>query len=154
MSKPAGARIAELAPKIMGAFHDLGQQHPKGERLSMRQFQALIVLNASGKLTLTQFCEKLTLAPSTGTELANRMIDLEYFHKEGEGEDRRQALLTVTPKGLELLQQRQEALGQMFNHFLAPFNENDKETFVSSFELIWELIKKYHIKPKHSKEQG
>ena len=137
MDKPASARIAELAPKIMGAFHDLGQQHPKGERLSMRQFQALMVLNASEKLTLTQFCEKLSLAPSTGTELANRMIDLEFFLKEGEGEDRRQVLLKVTPKGLDLLKQRQQALTMMFDHFLEPFNENDKETFVSSFELIW-----------------
>ena len=147
MEKPAGVRIAELAPKIMGAFHDLGQQHPKGERLSMRQFQALMVLNASEKLTLTQFCEKLSLAPSTGTELANRLIDLEYFHKEGEDKDRRQALLTVTPKGLQLLQQRQKMLGKMFEHFLEPFDEQDREAFVGSFEYIWELIKKYHVKP-------
>ncbi len=148
MEKSAGIRIAELAPKIMGAFHDLGSQHPKGERLSMRQFQALMVLNASEKLTLTQFCEKLSLAPSTGTELANRMIDLEYFNKVGEGKDRRQALLTVTPKGLELLQQRQKMLSMMFENFLEPFSEQDREAFVGSFEYIWDLIKKYHVKPQ------
>ena len=147
MEKPAGARIAELAPKIMGAFHDLGQQHPKGERLSMRQFQALMVLNVSGKLTLTQFCDKLSLAPSTGTELANRMIDLEYFNKVGEDKDRRQALLTVTPKGQDLLEQRQKMLSSMFEKFLEPFDEKDRDAFVGSFEYIWELIKKYHVKP-------
>ena len=151
MSEYTGERLAELAPKIMGAFHDLGQQHPKGERLSMRQFQALIVLNASEKLTLTQFCEKLSLAPSTGTELANRMIDLEYFQKEGEDEDRRQVLLRVTKKGLELLQQRQGALASMFDQFMAPFDERDREAFIGSFEHIWELIKKYRVKKKHGK---
>ena len=153
MCEYTGARIAELAPKIMGAFHDLGQQHPKGERLSMRQFQALIVLNASEKLTLTQFCEKLSLAPSTGTELANRMIDLEYFHKEGESKDRRQSLLTVTPKGRELLEQRQQALTKMFDHFLEPFNERDREAFIRSFERIWELIKKYHGEKKDKRKR-
>lgn len=117
----------------------------------MRQFQALMILNASEKLTLTQFCEKLSLAPSTGTELANRMIDLEYFHKEGEDKDRRQALLTVTPKGLELLQERQKMLSKMFEHFLEPFDEKDREAFVGSFEYIWELIKKYHVKPHHKR---
>jgi DNA-binding MarR family transcriptional regulator len=144
--KNAGIRIAELAPKIMGAFHDLGQQHPKGERLSMRQYQALIVLNANEKLTLTQFCDKLSLAPSTGTELANRMIDLDYFHKKGKGQDRRQALLTVTPKGLELLRQRQQALTRMFDRFLTPFSNDDRQAFVESFERIWQLIDKYHLR--------
>ena len=116
----SGAKIAELAPKIMGAFHDLGQQHPKGERLSMRQYQALIVLHANERLTLTQFCQKLTLAPSTGTELANRMIDLGYFAKTAENKDRRHSYLQVTQKGLQLLQERQKALTDMFDRFLEP----------------------------------
>jgi hypothetical protein len=81
MSESQGERLAALAPKIMGAFHDLGQQHPKGEKVSMRQYQALIVLHTNQSLTLSQFCEKLALAPSTGTELANRLID--FFNTPG-----------------------------------------------------------------------
>ena len=30
-------KLAELAPKIMNAFHDLGRQHPEKSKLSMRQ---------------------------------------------------------------------------------------------------------------------
>jgi len=136
-------RLAEVAPNIMGAFHDLGRQHPEDEKLSMRQFQALIVLNASGTLSLSQFCKKLALAPSTGTELANRLIALNYFSKVSEYTDKRQAVLTVTPKGLRLMEKRQHALTEMFRQFLAPFTSEHKEKFISSFETIWELIKKY-----------
>ena len=136
-------RLAEVAPNIMGAFHDLGRQHPENEKLSMRQFQALIILNASGTLTLSQFCEKLALAPSTGTELANRLITLDYFSKVGEHSDKRQAVLTVTPKGLRLMEKRQHALTEMFHQFLEPFTAADREKFISSFETIWELILKY-----------
>jgi len=136
-------RLAEVAPNIMGAFHDLGRQHPEGEKLSMRQFQALIILNASGTLTISQFCEKLALAPSTGTELANRLIALNYFAKVGEHTDKRQVVLTVTPKGLRLMEKRQLALTEMFRQFLDPFTSEDKEKFISSFETIWELIEKY-----------
>ncbi|NIA28846.1 MAG: hypothetical protein GWP06_02900 [Actinobacteria bacterium] len=136
-------RLAEVAPNIMGAFHDLGRQHPEDEKLSMRQFQALIVLNTSGTLSLSQFCKKLALAPSTGTELANRLIALNYFSKVSEHTDKRQAVLTVTPKGLRLMEKRQYALTEMFNQFLDPFTPKDKIKFISSFETIWELIKKY-----------
>ena len=137
MSESSGKKLAELAPKIMGAFHDLGQQHPKSERMSMRQYQALIVLHANGKLTLSQFCKKLALAPSTGTELANRLIDLDFFSKEGEEGDRRQAFLSVTPRGYELMQRRQDALADMFARFLEPYSPEDRDLFIQSFETIW-----------------
>ena len=143
MSQDSGRKLAELAPKIMGAFHDLGQQHPKGERLSMRQFQALIIVHTNSKLTLKAFCEKLALAPSTGTELANRMIDLDFFSKDGEEEDRRQAFLSVTQKGLELMQTRQQAMADMFAHFLEQYTPQDRDQFVQSFETIWQLIQRY-----------
>ena len=148
MSDKAGQQLAQLAPKIMGAFHDLGQQHPKGEHLSMRQYQALIIVHANGKLSLKSFCEKLALAPSTGTELANRMIELGFICKVGEEEDRRQAFLTVSEKGLELMRQRQEALTEMFTRFLAPFSEQDRQEFVNSFDTIWKIIQRYSAQKK------
>ena len=146
MNSKMARQLAELAPKIMSAFHDLGRQHPSDEKLSMRQFQALIILHADEKLSLTQLCEKLSLAPSTGTELVNRMISLGFVEKVGEESDRRQVLLKMTPKGIELLQQRREALSEMFRKFLEPFPPKEQEEFVRSFERIWELIRTYHFK--------
>jgi len=132
--------LAELAPKIMGAFHDLGPQHPEDEPMTMRQYQALIILHAAGKLTIKEFCEKLNLAASTGTELANRMISLGFFEKKNDSPDKRKAVLTVTSKGLELLQRRKQALTSMFERFLAQFSREDKKEFVESFERIWWII--------------
>jgi DNA-binding MarR family transcriptional regulator len=139
-------KLAELAPKIMNAFHDLGRQHPQDEKLSMRQFQALIVLNASKKLTLSQFCEKLSLAPSTGTELVNRMISLDLIQKEHEHKDQRQVFLSVASKGFELMKQRKQALADMFSKFLTNFSDENKKKFVCCFEQIWEYMQSYHIK--------
>ena len=48
-------KLAELAPKIMNAFHDLGRQHPTGQKLSMRQYQALIILHANESMTISQW---------------------------------------------------------------------------------------------------
>ncbi len=141
-------KLAELAPKIMNAFHDLGRQHPSGEKLSMRQFQALIILKTSESLTLSQLCNKLSLAPSTGTELVNRMIDLGYIQKTHEHKNQRQVMLTVAPKGLELMKQRQQALTEMFSNFLSKFPVEEQENFVYCFEKIWEFIRKYHLKSR------
>ncbi len=112
----------------------------------MRQFQALIILKASESLTLSQLCEKLSLAPSTGTELVNRMIELDFIQKRHESSDQRQVLLFIAPKGLELMEQRQHVLTEMFCKFLVKFPPEDQKCFVNCFELIWEFIQKYHLK--------
>ena len=143
MSQQFSRKVAELAPKIMGAFHDLGRRHPEGEQITMRQYQALIITANAEKLSLSEFGEKLNLAPSTGTELANRMIELGYLKKAGDSPDRRQVLLSVTERGYALLQERLEALTTMFEKFLEPFTMEDREKFALSFEQIWELIQKY-----------
>jgi DNA-binding MarR family transcriptional regulator len=141
-------KLAELAPKIMNAFHDLGREHGSGDRLSIRQYQALIILNANNTLTLSQLCKKLKLAPSTGTELVNRMIALKYVRKSQTGGDQRQVTLSLTLKGIELLKQREEALTGMFARFLAPFPPDKATDFVNAFESIWNSIVSYHINNK------
>jgi DNA-binding MarR family transcriptional regulator len=87
----------------------------------------------------------LSLAPSTGTELVNRMISLDYIRKSHQGRDQRQILLSVAPKGMELLQHRRQALSEMFAKFLNPFIEEDRKCFVDSFEKIYGFIQKYHL---------
>ena len=140
MAKEQAKKLAELAPRIMNAFHDLGRQHPEGESLSLRQFQALIILKANEILTLSQLCEKLSLAPSTGTELVNRLISSGFIFKERENTDQRQVLLSVSAKGLKLLKQRQKVMTEMFSNFLSKFPSDDQKSFVDCFERIWEFI--------------
>ena len=141
-------KLAELVPKIMGAFHDLGRQHADDEKLSMRQFQALIIVHINDGLTVSEFCEKLKLAASTGTELANRMISQELFSKTSDSPDKRQVLLKLSEKGLDLLKKRQKAMTDMFDQFMQPFSSDDKILFVRSFQDIYSLITKY--RPPHT----
>ncbi len=138
-------KLAELTPKIMNAFHDLGRQHHQKKKLTMRQFQALIILNANDTLTISQLCEKLSLAPSTGTELVNRMISLDFIKKSHQGNDQRQIMLSVAPAGMELLRQRRQALAEMFEKFMNPFTEEERKSFVGSFEKIYNYIQKYYL---------
>ncbi|OQX87576.1 hypothetical protein B6D60_03635 [candidate division KSB1 bacterium 4484_87] len=144
-------RLAELAPRIMNAFHDLGRQHPEKSKLSMRQYQAMIILHASETLSLSQLCEKLALAPSTGTELVNRLINLGYLEKKTEKEDQRQVKLCLTPKGGEVVSERRKVLSEMITRFLSVFSEKDRTLFVDYFEKIWDMIVKYDL---HKQKSG
>lgn len=145
MKKEGAQKLAVLAPKIMNAFHDLGRQHPDKEKLSMRQFQALIILKANKTLSVSKLCEKLSLAPSTGTELVNRMISLGFIEKSQEKDNYRHVFVGLSEKGEGLLKKREQALTDMFGRFLEPFAPEDQEKFIHSFETIGEIINKYRL---------
>lgn len=146
-------QLAEIALRIMNAFHDLGRQHPDNSKLSMRQYQAMILIHTSGKLSLSQLCEKLSLAPSTGTELVNRLINLGYLQKKHQTEDQRQVKLCLTKKGEKVFLERQKVLSDMINRFLAPFSPEDREKFIDHFENLWRLIAKYRGKKTATKNR-
>jgi MarR family transcriptional regulator, organic hydroperoxide resistance regulator len=148
MKKAGAQKLAILAPKIMNAFHDLGRQHPDSEKLSMRQFQALIILKANKTLSVSKLCEKLSLAPSTGTELVNRMISLGFIEKGQEKDDYRHVFVGLSEKGEALLKKREQALTAMFQKFLDPFEPEDQEKFIQSFENIWVILEKYYLVKK------
>ncbi|MBN1997317.1 winged helix DNA-binding protein [candidate division KSB1 bacterium] len=139
-------RLAVLAPKVMGAFHHLSRRHPGTEHLTMRQYQALVLLQTSGRMTLTDLCKKLNLAASTGTELVNRMISAGLLEKSPEITDRRQVLILLTEKGKSLLEQRKQQMTDMFEKFMLPFGEQDRNNFVQAFEDIWGIVKKYYAR--------
>ncbi|MDZ7372967.1 MAG: MarR family transcriptional regulator [candidate division KSB1 bacterium] len=140
---PIAARIAELVPVLMGAFHDLRPEQAEEEDLTMRQFQALMLVYAHGQLTLGELCTKLRLAPSTGSELVDRLITKGYVNKSGGQQDRRQVLLRLTDEGFRVLQERRRLLTERLSRFLSHFTPEDREQLLASFENLAALILKY-----------
>ncbi len=146
MTEQHAMELAEMAPKIMAVFHDLNYRQPTEEQLTMRQYQAMIILNVYGRLAISELCEKLNLAASTGTELVNRMLETQYFAKSEEGSDKRKILLSVTPKGHAVLERRKQAVSERFVQVLKSFTDTEQMEFVHSFKLIMKLLGKYQQK--------
>lgn len=139
--------LAALAPKIMGAFHDLRQHQTDTDQLTMRQYQALIIINAKTHLTISELCDKLNLASSTGTELVNRMLSAGYVAKRNESQDRRQTVIHLADKGKRILTERFRIMTEMFEKFINPFSQQERSDFVDAFELIWQTIQNSYQKP-------
>jgi MarR family transcriptional regulator, organic hydroperoxide resistance regulator len=133
-------KLAALAPKIMGAFHDLRQHQSENDQLTMRQYQALIIINAKGQLAISELCERLNLASSTGTELINRMLTAGYVEKTSESQDRRQMIIHLAVKGRNILKERFGMMTEMFEKFISPFSDQERSDFLHAFELIWQII--------------
>ena len=133
-------KLAELAPRIMGAFHNLNRHHEGSSQVTMRQYQTLILLSVHGHLTVSELCEKLALAPSTCTELVNRLLQLGLLQKHSEEVDRRQVGLLLTEEGVAVMQQRQRDVVVMFERLLENFSPQEAGELVGSFQKIHDLL--------------
>jgi len=135
------SRLAELAPGIMNTFHSLRQGgHARG-RLSMRQYQVLLLVSASGESNSSALCRKMGIACSTGTELIGRMIESGYLERARHPEDQRQVAITVSQKGREELDLRKQGLIKIFENLLESLPADRRSDFLSSFESIAEILK-------------
>jgi DNA-binding MarR family transcriptional regulator len=146
MSDDSAQRLAELAPRIMGAFHQMRAHAPRHDDMTMRQFQALIILSTRQPMQQSDLNMALGLAASTGTELVTRLIDMGCVEKSHGQGDRRQTVLRLTEAGERRMQERRTAMVKAFEMFIAPFDESDRKAFVDAFEQIWTLIQRYQRK--------
>ena len=145
-------RMAILAPRIMGAFHSLNRRHPAGAAITMRQYQTLILLSVHVHLTVTELCDKLMLAASTGTELVNRLLQMDLVEKQNEEGDRRQVGIRLTAVGREVMEQRQRDMVDMFERLLTGFTPDEGAELVAAFERIDGLLQA-HL-PPHTDKKG
>lgn len=147
-------RLAVLAPRIMGAFHSLNRHHPAGTPVTMRQYQTLILLSVHDDLTVTELCDKLMLAASTGTELVNRLLQLQLVEKHSSEVDRRQVGIHLTDAGREVMEQRQQDMVAMFEHLLDGFAQAEAAELMAAFETIDGLLQARLHPPQAMAEPG
>jgi DNA-binding MarR family transcriptional regulator len=106
----------------------------------MRQYQVLLLVSASGESNLSVLCRKMGIAPSTGTELIDRMIESGYLERLRQPEDHRQVAITVSQKGRDELDLRKQGLISIFEDLLETLPADRRSDFVSSFESIADIL--------------
>lgn len=74
--------------------------------LTPQQHQALLVIRAAppGTTTIGHVAERLILKPHSATGLVNRMEGLGLVRREPSPRDKRQAVLSLTPSALQILE--------------------------------------------------
>lgn len=139
--------LAEIVPRLMSAFHNMQRHHENTETLTMRQFQALVLLSVRGEMTVMDLCERLNLAASTGSELVQRMIGQGYIQKSQQQSDKREVGVSLTPAGEEMFKKRKQELVGMFFKMLEMFTDKDRQKLLKSFDTIFEIMSKLSARP-------
>lgn len=90
-----GFQARVIGNRANGLFHHLTQQ----DAITPRQYGALLVLHGRGALTLSELADAISVDRSTLTEMARRMERDGLITRQGNGRDRRSAVVALSPAG-------------------------------------------------------
>jgi len=99
--------LAELRYQIR-CFLSFSEQAARAAGLEPRQHQLMLCLKGlhpDARPTIGEMAERLQIQHHSTVELVNRLVAAGYVRRRRAGEDRREVLLALTPKGEKVLRE-------------------------------------------------
>jgi len=115
-------------------FEDLTAQ----DKITPRQFGALLILRQQGPLTLTELALCISVDRSTLTEMVRRMSRDGLITRSGNGQDRRSAVVALTTEGEAALARLTPGAAAVQDVLLAQLSSADRRQLLRWMKLIAE----------------
>jgi DNA-binding MarR family transcriptional regulator len=106
------------------------------DEITPRQFGALLTLYQHGTLTLTELASHISVDRSTLTEMVRRMVREKLIVKSDNGEDRRSAIVSLTPEGEAALLRLVPGAAELQRALLAPIPPSERRQFLRWVKLV------------------
>ncbi len=133
-------RAAKAVLNLAGILHHTTGAQQLTRKTPFRQLQALLVLSEYGPVTIGELGRIMNLAPSTGSELANRIVNAGLASRKPGNGDRRQCLLVLTDQGKQEARQYHSAVRKAMQSKLSALTNKQREELLESLEKIVSLL--------------
>ena len=135
------AELARLViPMAQAAHRATAAGELEGHGVSLRQMQALWLLAESGPLAMGDLGRRLGIAPSTATELADRLVTAGYARRQEGADDRRRCLLHATAAGRAHAAGFRRVAEKGLRRRLAGMSRADKQDLLAAFTAMVRIL--------------
>lgn len=110
--------------------------------ITVPQFTALQILINNGSLTIGELSQHMSLACSTLTDLIDRMEKSLLVERKRDKKDKRVVIVTVLPKGYEVLEEVLNKRREYLKGMLENFSLMDMENLNKSLEKLYTDMEK------------
>lgn len=108
----------------------------KAHRLTARQFLVVQSLGEEGPANVQNLCRRLSVTPAAITQLSNRLEHKRYVRRRRISEDRRQAILGLTPRGAAILRQARGGREVFVRALLHELPPRQRKQMLASLEVL------------------
>lgn len=109
--------------------------------ITIPQFTALQILISEGDLTIGELSQKMSLACSTITDLADRMEKNKLIVRKKDEKDKRVVRIEALPKGYEIVEKVLEKRRIYLAENLIDFDDKEKEMLKDGLKALYLAMK-------------
>lgn len=110
--------------------------------LTFAQARALFILAARQELTVSQLAKLLGIGNPTASILVQQLVERDLVTRSEHPTDRRQTILSLSPKGAEIGAGRREAREKQWQRWLSNLNNEELSALARGLSALTKVIKK------------
>lgn len=130
-------KIEFLLRKVCFGIKKRGRGILEDYKITPPQFDALQCLINNGGLTISDLSLKLFQAPSTITDLVDRMENSELVERTRDIKDRRVVRVSVLQKGYDIIDKVLDERCKFVNEALKSINSDDRIEFIKYLDVLY-----------------
>lgn len=108
--------------------------------LSKTEFIALFLIDRSGECTMSALAEGVSVPMSTATGIVDRLVRHGYVRRGRSEEDRRVVTVSLTEKGLEVIQRYNSRLRGILEKVISSLTAEETEQLMHLLQKIYNVL--------------
>jgi MarR family transcriptional regulator, organic hydroperoxide resistance regulator len=133
----AASFLSELIPRIIkGAQIDF----LAGQKITHLQFLTMVALSCFKDCKMSQLARNMKMSYPQATGIVNRLIILGFLKRDDLSTDRRVVLITLAPKGKQLITRFKEMLKLRWQQIMVNLEEKEIDILLKSLKTIAEKV--------------
>jgi DNA-binding MarR family transcriptional regulator len=145
-------KIKRLYPHLVGAMSRLRGILQEGMDLSYNQYKTLLTIANAGECSLNGLSTSLGVAPSSASQMIDRLEKSGLVERRADGLDRRSVTIRVTARGKALLDRIQDGVLENYRRVLEDLPPGDRRRLVRALEDLVDTVGRTEGRENERKE--
>jgi DNA-binding MarR family transcriptional regulator len=135
-NEPPTEELVRLLPRVMNALHTMVGPTRAKPSLTFHQFHALLLISQDESASPKRIGIAMGVAPSTASELVDRLVRSGLVIRRRLRDDRRRVHLRLSPEGHQALSRRVEELSTAMRRTLSKLPSSDVDQLLGAFKTV------------------
>ena len=118
----------------------LSSELAKG-RITIPQYQALLILNGEGELTMSAMAKALCVTTAATTSLVDNLIKQNLAARRRSAKDRRVVKVSLTDRGREVIGEVKDEVYSLILQIMEKLSPHERSSWVNLYEKINVLVR-------------
>jgi len=134
--------IARLYPRLMRAMGHLRGAVDEAMDLTYNQYKMLLSLSGVESCTLNDLSNDLQVAPSSASQMVDRLVGMRLIKRTPGNDDRRQVALETTPDGEKLLEQVKGGILKRYQQLFMHLENSEQSDLAGAIHTLVHILEK------------